>query len=160
MGQQQLLLLVLATVIVGLATVAGIQAFDEGQTQATKDALTQRGLTVGNQITAALNKPSQLGGVDFDSDKTQIATAAGLDDKDTGGKGISADGAGDDADCDITGTGNPIEIICAENGGNSTSGSSGENSKDDSQNNQTVTVEADLEGASVVSVNKTDLGSI
>ena len=157
MGQQQLLLLVLATVIVGLATVAGIQAFDEGQTQATKDALTQRGLTVGNQITAALNKPSQLGGVDFDSDATQIATAAGLDDDDGSGRGIPAAGAGDDADCDITEVGSStVTVICEEDGGESGSN----NSSDESQNNQTVTVEADLEGASVISVNGTNLGSI
>ena len=159
MGQQQLLLLVLSTVIVGLATVAGIQAFDEGQTQATKDALTQRGLTIGNQITAALNKPSQLGGVDFSSSQDQIAIAAGLD-ADDSGNGIAADGAGDNADCDITGVSGSgsdgtVTIICAENGS-----SSSPNNSAGSQDNQTVTVEAGLEGASVTSVNDTDIGSI
>ena len=65
MGQQQLLLLVLATVIVGLATVAGIQAFGENQRQATKDALVERGTTILSDVKAHLNKPSELGGIDW-----------------------------------------------------------------------------------------------
>ena len=156
MGQQQLLLLVLSTVIVGLATVAGIQAFSEGQTQATQDALTQRGISIGQDISAQLNKPSQLGGISTDSDAGQIAAAVGLDDGTSNdGKGIPAGGAGDEADCDITGTGSSVvEITCAENG------SGGGNSSDPSQDNQTVTVETDQNGANVVSINGTDIGSI
>jgi hypothetical protein len=103
MGQQQLLLLVLATVIVGLATVAGIQAFDEGQQQAAQDALTQRALTIGQNISAATKKPSQLGGITLSSsDASQIAAAAGYGDSGDGdGTGIPATGAGDGATCDI-----------------------------------------------------------
>jgi len=62
MGQQQLLLLVLASVIVGLATVAGIQAFDENQSQATQDALVQRGTEIAVDLKAQFNKPPELGG--------------------------------------------------------------------------------------------------
>jgi len=153
MGQQQLLLLVLSTVIVGLATVAGIQAFSEGQTQATQDALTQRGISIGQDISAQLNKPSQLGGISQTSSKDQIAAAAGLDDTAGGGEGIPAGGAGDEADCDITGT-DIITITCEENG------SGGANSSSTSQDNQTVTVETDQDGANVVSINGTDIGSI
>ena len=159
MGQQQLLLLVLSTVIVGLATVAGIQAFDEGQSQATQDALTQRGLTIGTDITAALNQPSQLGGVSLSSDKEQIAAAAGLTANDgssedtEAGTGIPAPGAGNNADCDITGTGGPITIVCAESG-------SGSNNNSGSNLGQTVTVEADMEGSDVTKINGTDVGSI
>ena len=153
MGQQQLLLLVLSTVIVGLATVAGIQAFSEGQTQATQDALTQRGISIGQDISAALNKPDQLGGISQTSSEEQIAAAAGLD-ADANGNGIPADGAGDEADCDITDT-DTIEITCAENG-STTDG----NTSSSSQDNQTVTVETDQDGAEVVSINDTDIGSI
>ena len=39
MGQQQLLLLVLGIVIVGLAVVVGIQAFSENQKQANADQM-------------------------------------------------------------------------------------------------------------------------
>ena len=160
MGQQQLLLLVLSTVIVGLATVAGIQAFDEGQTQATQDALTQRGLTIGTDITAALNQPSQLGGVSFTSSKASIAAAAGLETNGSDGAGIPAPGAGNNGDCDITGvssgTGNSgtVTIICAENG------SGTDNSSGDSSLGQTVTVEADMEGSNVTTINGTNVGSI
>ena len=160
MGQQQLLLLVLSTVIVGLATVAGIQAFDEGQSQATQDALTQRGLTIGTDITAVLNQPSQLGGVSFGSDKSSIAAAAGLNDKGSNpGQGIPAPGAGNTATCDIktvTGSGSDgsITIVCAENGANNT------NASDTEGIGQTVTVSADMEGSKVTSINGTDIGSI
>jgi hypothetical protein len=64
MGQQQLLLLVLATVIVGLATVAGIQAFEQGQTRANQDALTNTAVKVASDIQARIKEPSQFGGYD------------------------------------------------------------------------------------------------
>ena len=64
MGQQQLLLLVLATVIVGLATVAGIQAFEQGQTRANQDALTQTAVKIASDIQAKAKEPSQFGGGD------------------------------------------------------------------------------------------------
>ncbi|MCS3675706.1 hypothetical protein GGP66_003153 [Salinibacter ruber] len=63
MGQQQLLLLVLSTVIVGLATVAGIQAFSENQEQATQDAITQRAVTIIQDLKGGMSKPAQLGGI-------------------------------------------------------------------------------------------------
>ena len=154
MGQQQLLLLVLSTVIVGLATVAGIQAFSEGQTQATQDALTQRGISIGQDISAALNKPDQLGGISQSSSAEQIAAAVGLDDEDGSGEGIPAGGAGDEADCDINTTPTPMSIVCEENGSGSSNGS------DSSQDNQTVTVQVDQDGAEVTSINDTDIGSI
>ncbi len=62
MGQQQLLLLALSAVIVGLSVVAGIEAFGEGQRQATQDALAQRAVLIGTDIVVAHEKPSQLGG--------------------------------------------------------------------------------------------------
>ena len=64
MGQQQLLLLVLATVIVGLATVAGIQAFEQGQTRANQDALTSTAVKIASDIQARIKEPSQFGGYD------------------------------------------------------------------------------------------------
>ena len=64
MGQQQLLLLVLATVIVGLATVAGINAFEQNQKQATADAMTQEAMRIASDMQAIALKPDQMGGVD------------------------------------------------------------------------------------------------
>ena len=70
MGQQQLLLLVLATVIVGLATVAGIQAFEQGSTRAEADALTQTAVKIASDIQAKTEEPSQFGGYDGDLSDT------------------------------------------------------------------------------------------
>jgi hypothetical protein len=106
MGQQQLLLLVLATVIVGLATVAGIQAFDENQEQATQDALVQRGVEIASEVRSAVQKPSQFGGVDLSSGtesehKSEIADLNGWSDA----TAIPADGAGDGATCGLSSVG-------------------------------------------------------
>jgi hypothetical protein len=78
MGQQQLLLLVLATVIVGLATVAGIQAFDENRNQAAADALSQKASSLAADVKAIAAKPQQIGGVDKESaSTTEIAQRLG-----------------------------------------------------------------------------------
>jgi hypothetical protein len=74
MGQQQLLLLVLATVIVGLATVAGIQAFEQGQTRANQDALTQTAVKIASDIQAKAKEPSQFGGYDGVLDSAAAST--------------------------------------------------------------------------------------
>jgi type II secretory pathway pseudopilin PulG len=66
MGQQQLLLLVLATVIVGLATVAGINAFEQNQKQASADAMTQEAMRIASDIQAYALKPEQMGGLASD----------------------------------------------------------------------------------------------
>ena len=119
MGQQQLLLLVLATVIVGLATVAGIQAFDQGQSQAANDALTQKALSIASDIQAQAKKPSQLGGIDLSSNPgaSTVANAVGLE----SATGIEAGGAGEGATCKITtstNNGDGVQVAC--DGGNAT----------------------------------------
>ena len=73
MGQQQLLLLVLATVIVGLATVAGIQAFEQGSVRANQDALTQTAVKIASDMQAQAKKPTQFGG----EGATQIGSGGG-----------------------------------------------------------------------------------
>lgn len=71
MGQQQLLLLVLGIVIVGLAVVVGIQAFSENQRKANADALTNDGVRIASDAQAWKLKPAAFGGgaskVGFDS---------------------------------------------------------------------------------------------
>ncbi len=62
MGQQQLLLLVLGIVIVGLAVVAGINAFQENQLKSNKDALVTEAVRVATDIQAWKLKPSAFGG--------------------------------------------------------------------------------------------------
>ena len=62
MGQQQLLLLVLGVVIVGLAVVVGINAFSENQKQANADAMVTDALRIASDIQAYAAKPDQFGG--------------------------------------------------------------------------------------------------
>lgn len=63
MGQQQLILLVLATVIVGLATVVGIRAFSENADKSNADAMLQDAIRIANDIQASRQKPEPLGGI-------------------------------------------------------------------------------------------------
>ena len=68
MGQQQLILLVLATVIVGLAIVVGIAAFTQGGDRANADAMIQDAVTIASDIQSTIRKPAPFGGVDgFDN---------------------------------------------------------------------------------------------
>ena len=62
MGQQQLLLLVLGIVIVGLAVVAGIQAFGENQEKANVDAMVLTAMRIGTDAQAKLLQPAIFGG--------------------------------------------------------------------------------------------------
>ncbi len=62
MGQQQLLLLVLGIVIVGLAVVVGIQAFSENQKKANADALVNDAIRVASDLQAWKLKPKAFGG--------------------------------------------------------------------------------------------------
>jgi hypothetical protein len=121
MGQQQLLLLVLSTVIVGLATVAGIQAFSENQAQASQDALVQRGTAVASEIKGLQGRPSQMGGIDLTSDQSsnpagdEVARRIGLENNP-----FAAEGAGSGATCEIQGTsgGATADINCSADDAN------------------------------------------
>ena len=62
MGQQQLLLLVLGIVIVGLAVVVGIQAFSENQKKANADALVNDTIRIASDAQAWSLKPAAFGG--------------------------------------------------------------------------------------------------
>ena len=62
MGQQQLLLLVLGIVIVGLAVVVGIQAFSENQKQANADQMVNDAIRIASDAQAWKLKPGAFGG--------------------------------------------------------------------------------------------------
>lgn len=62
MGQQQLILLVLATVIVGIAIVVGIRAFSENSIKSNSDALIQDMVRIANDAQAWKQKPAPFGG--------------------------------------------------------------------------------------------------
>ena len=62
MGQQQLLLLVLGIVVVGLAVVVGIQAFGENQKKSNSDAITNDVIRLASDAQAWALKPQAFGG--------------------------------------------------------------------------------------------------
>jgi len=104
MGQQQLLLLVLATVIVGLATVAGIQAFEQGSARANQDALTQTAVKIASDAQAQIKEPEQFGGYGGDLSSST---------------GITLSEMGYDATTsasDLSGTGNDSGVYETANG--------------------------------------------
>ncbi|WP_118825883.1 hypothetical protein [Salinibacter ruber] len=122
MGQQQLLLLVLSTVIVGLATVAGIQAFSENQAQASQDALVQKGTSIASDIQGLAGKPTQLGGIDMSTSGptgTKIVKRLGYETKEDGNTPsgtnvVEAPGAGDGAGCTIAGVSSGEVVVTCE----------------------------------------------
>ncbi|MEM6783029.1 MAG: hypothetical protein AAF624_04765 [Bacteroidota bacterium] len=62
MGQQQLLLLVLGIVIVGLAVVVGISSFTENQEKSEIDRYTAIGVEMAGELIAWYKTPSAMGG--------------------------------------------------------------------------------------------------
>ena len=78
MGQQQLLLLVLGIVIVGLAVVGGIQAFSENQRKAQLDAHTARAVEVAAEVGVYYHKPAMFGGNERDADMSAPLSLAAL----------------------------------------------------------------------------------
>ncbi len=79
MGQQQLLLLVLGIVIVGLAVVVGISAFTENQRKNRLDHMQSEGADLGAQAQAWFLKPSIFSGgnqdwTGFTMDNLGVAT--------------------------------------------------------------------------------------
>ena len=79
MGQQQLILLVLATVIVGVAIVVGIRAFTENSAKSNADAMTQDAVRMANDAQAWFKKPVPFGGPDA-TDKAAGVTSFTLPD--------------------------------------------------------------------------------
>jgi hypothetical protein len=73
MGQQQLLLLVLGIVIVGLAVVVGIQAFGENQKKANADALVNDGVRIASDAQAWALKPTAFGGPATGEDLSDVS---------------------------------------------------------------------------------------
>ena len=62
MGQQQLLLVILVTIIVGIATVVAINTFSSAADSANLDAVRQDLAQIGSSAQAYYIKPTMLGG--------------------------------------------------------------------------------------------------
>jgi len=66
MGQQQLLLVILVTIIVGIATVVAINIFGTAAEQANQDAIRQDLLTAATNAQGIWSRPEMMGGVGGD----------------------------------------------------------------------------------------------
>ncbi|HCY75323.1 MAG TPA: hypothetical protein DHV28_05340 [Ignavibacteriales bacterium] len=62
MGQQQLLLIVLGVIIVGIAVVVGINLFNANAEESTKDTIVSEGINLGAMMQQYYKKPVALGG--------------------------------------------------------------------------------------------------
>jgi hypothetical protein len=62
MGQQQLLLIVLGVIIVGVAIVAGIGLFNAGAEESAKDELVAQSITIGSNAQQFYRRPIAMGG--------------------------------------------------------------------------------------------------
>ena len=70
MGQQQLLLVILVTIIVGIATVVAINIFGQASDQANRDAVRQDLMGAAAQAQGVWARPEMMGGAarNFDGD--------------------------------------------------------------------------------------------
>lgn len=62
MGQQQLLLIVLGVIIVGIAIVVGINLFNANAEESAKDSIVTQGTNIGAMAQQYYKKPVALGG--------------------------------------------------------------------------------------------------
>ncbi len=62
MGQQQILLIVLGAIIVGIATVVGINMFNESAANANLDAVSNDLLNLASRAQQYYRKPTSMGG--------------------------------------------------------------------------------------------------
>ena len=62
MGQQQLLLIVLGVIIVGIAVVVGINLFNANAEESTKDTIASEATNLGAMCLQYFKKPLALGG--------------------------------------------------------------------------------------------------
>ncbi len=73
MGTQQLLLIVLGFIIVGIGVVLGIGIFDANAAQSYRDAITQDCLHLASSAQGFYRKPAALGGGENTFDNIDIA---------------------------------------------------------------------------------------
>ena len=92
MGQQQLILLVLATVIIGIAIVVGIRAFTENDAKSNADAMTQDAVRMASDIQAWVKKPTPFGGA-LPTEDWQDADFADMGYASTGGVYVNINGS-------------------------------------------------------------------
>lgn len=80
MGQQQILLIVLGVIIVGIAIILGIAMFRQNSIDGKRDLLINEGITVANNAREYFHKPTPYGGGGYSFDgwliPSQMETSA------------------------------------------------------------------------------------
>ncbi len=88
MGQQQLLLIVLGTIIVGVAVVVGINMFTTGAVNAERDALLQDVNNIASSAASYWRKPAALGDGAKSFTSVSDVTGFGVDSQNANGSFI------------------------------------------------------------------------
>lgn len=99
MGTQQLLLIVLGVIIVGIAVVVGINIFGTNAEQANKDAITQDCLRLASAAQGFYRKPTMLGGGNNSFDGITLEDC-----------GMAADGLNVNGTYTVTGSGDTFSV--------------------------------------------------
>ena len=120
MGQQQLLLVILVTIIVGIATVVAINIFGTAAEEANRDAVRQDLLAAGAQAQGIFVRPEMLGGIGRDF--ANLDDIRRLNIPGTLTPGVEADETADRIENEngvytISGSGDVLTITGAPNGG-------------------------------------------
>jgi hypothetical protein len=128
MGQQQLLLIILGVIVVGIAVVVGITMFQDNAISANRDAVTNDLINLGARAQQFYRRPISLGGgqnsfdlLGTDMSKLVNGVPAGTSEW-TNPNGTytleSASGSGDAASAVISGvgteksSGSPVKVTC------------------------------------------------
>ena len=115
MGQQQLLLIILGVIVVGIAVAVGITMFADSATNANRDALTNDLVNLASRAQQYYRRPTSLGGggSTFSGITVNAAGLAVLTNNASNGNGVysivaNTPGAGTSATVEIKGVGNEI----------------------------------------------------
>ena len=111
MGQQQLLLIVLGTIIVGVAVVVGINMFTTGAVNAERDALLQDVNNVASTAASYWRKPAALGGGARSFVGVSDVTSFGADSSNANGNFIMSSVAANSFTLTATGSNEGIIIV-------------------------------------------------
>ena len=116
MGQQQLLLLALSAIIVGLAIVVGINMFGEGAAQANQDAVVNDVLTIATRAQGWYRKPAQFGGGGRSYNNVTLDTLQFVSPNENGSYTLTVLAGGDSLQVvgtgteDLNGDGTPLSV--------------------------------------------------
>lgn len=106
MGQQQLLLIVLGVILVGVAVVLGIQYFSVGAEEGAKDEIVAHCMTIGANAQQWFKKPVAMGGGGLTFAGFETHFTNNLLNLQASTNGVYTTGAGTAANIVITGTPN------------------------------------------------------